>query len=1509
MKTHIFFLSIMALMVLAPKNSTAQLQKLNSTCQRNPKCYTAWANEMRSVVLISSTQSPWDHDPRGAGGGSGVLLNNVKSDKTPYILTALHVIQELDTDPSGLTFYFRYEYPCGIPDSFAYVTAQWKGPLTGATIVDSSSYYDIALLKLNQPIPDLDSVYYSGWDAKNGQTHGVTCIHHPYGWPAKLAFAAGWKFNDQYALYGPGWFWTVNFDTGYSAYGSSGSPVFDHLGHALGVVLESSDSCYGITAARAFQEQWFLFKTYLDPQNTGTLVLDGLDPNSVRQQITIDQKLADGTSVDSLGRWMPDSAFRPFPVPDTFWVNSNANETFKATLHFPSSQKYNNWFGKTDVTNIDTVKPSTSAVLSLLQRTWSGIVFQNRLVDVPTLNSGRIGFRDPWLYDTVDNNHCGAPTNRGQTNAIWHDTTSPFNPNMSLTGQHLKYNGVFLNEGDINNLQPPYYSVRVPQSQTLGDYQSRFMGWTATASNPAQFQNADSAQTPVVFQSSPDTVLALYKGYLISSTASALGPASTCAVRSGTVFSNNNLVNGFYGVYSSANSIWRIQSSDGINWYDGYSISLLPPAGTVYRSPTIGDLLSPYSLWFPVVWESVSSDASGVHHFVLLDGHSGFSWDGSNDILDAFTTSTDMMAAPTTASTKYTNGNQTDFAIFWKNPNGITYLDWWDLQNNPPTVDTTGTVPGTTSNSYNYAVASRSVTGSYEWCYVWEERGSSNTLYYGQCCPMNPNLNVTVSIATSSNGEKNINPTIVIDNAGNACVAWEYKNTSTFADNIKFIKFNASGSVVSNSAYAFATLYGSSDFASGPSLTDYRNIGSNNLTLVWSLPTNGEAAAYFRYGVWNDPFVLPSPGRFAKISQSALSSDTLRLSMFVGTNGPPYSINLQAIPSSAPAPPPPQLSSPGVNATGINVPDTNRWNRVFGAESYELQISTSSNFNSTVYEYPEIIDTSQAVSGLQYLTTYYWRVKTYNSNGASAWSSVWSFTTKIGPPAPPTLSSPANNSTNVSFSSPVAWNAASGATDYNLQVTTDSTFSTITTTNLSSTTENGITYTFWYPSLNHLTYYYWRVRSTNGSQTSSWSSQWSFRTDSASGGGGGGGGGCCPYIYVQGDTSLNEENNILPQSEHPGNEGKDVSDYYKLLKPPTAKNGHYELELKEFEHERSFLDQLQLIAVDHPSTDSIAVSSDGSIIQYRTPFRLADVVSGDTTLMYIFSEMDGITYGAGNGKKFNLKVKQNSDAFTTFSNAARGGVLIGGWVAHGYTGQTQCQPKETKVGSASGGDGFNVIEESSQPFTFRERPTLAYVPVKELKDTVTIDIGEKAQIDYVNLAIQVPDNYTTQDLEVVSAAHSRQGSVTSALTNADGSYATLVPGESIRLQFTAPPLDPTLTRSFILVSRGHYEHLADASAIEKPKSFLLSQGYPNPFNPTSTMDYQLAEPGLVSIVVYNTLGQEVSRLVQTQQDAGYYSTAWNAGSSPSGMYYVRMTVSDQSGKQLYAATKKLLLMK
>ncbi len=65
--------------------------------------------------------------------------------------------------------------------------------------------------------------------------------------------------------------------------------------------------------------------------------------------------------------------------------------------------------------------------------------------------------------------------------------------------------------------------------------------------------------------------------------------------------------------------------------------------------------------------------------------------------------------------------------------------------------------------------------------------------------------------------------------------------------------------------------------------------------------------------------------------------------------------------------------------------------------------------------------------------------------------------------------------------------------------------------------------------------------------------------------------------------------------------------------------------------------------------------------------------------------------------------------------------------------------------------------------------------------------------------------------------------------------------------------------------------------------------YPNPFNPETTVCYQLAESGKVSIEVYNIKGQKVSVLLDEEQEAGEHNFTWNAAGTNSGVYFIRLT--------------------
>lgn len=185
----------------------------------------------------------------------------------------------------------------------------------------------------------------------------------------------------------------------------------------------------------------------------------------------------------------------------------------------------------------------------------------------------------------------------------------------------------------------------------------------------------------------------------------------------------------------------------------------------------------------------------------------------------------------------------------------------------------------------------------------------------------------------------------------------------------------------------------------------------------------------------------------------------------------------------------PNLLSPGSGATDISLTPLLRWYTSPTATSYTLQVSTNSAFSSFVYNQSGITATSQAITGLSELSTYYWRVFASNSSGASAYSTVWSFTTTGAQPSPPTLASPANGATAIPLSTTLIWNATPNTLNYSLQVSLNSTF-----TNLIYY-ESGLTNTRQTISgLQTLKQYFWRVNASNNYGVSVYSGSWSFTT-------------------------------------------------------------------------------------------------------------------------------------------------------------------------------------------------------------------------------------------------------------------------------------------------------------------------------------------------------------------------------------------------------------------------------
>lgn len=94
-----------------------------------------------------------------------------------------------------------------------------------------------------------------------------------------------------------------------------------------------------------------------------------------------------------------------------------------------------------------------------------------------------------------------------------------------------------------------------------------------------------------------------------------------------------------------------------------------------------------------------------------------------------------------------------------------------------------------------------------------------------------------------------------------------------------------------------------------------------------------------------------------------------------------------------------------------------------------------------------------------------------------------------------------------------------------------------------------------------------------------------------------------------------------------------------------------------------------------------------------------------------------------------------------------------------------------------------------------------------------------------------------------------------------------------------------------------------------PAKTELSPNYPNPFNPTTNIAYNLSTKSRVTLEIYNILGQRVVQLVNAQQQpAGSYHYQWNGDSYASGTYLYRLIVRSSEG-QTYVKTRKMLLIK
>ncbi len=105
----------------------------------------------------------------------------------------------------------------------------------------------------------------------------------------------------------------------------------------------------------------------------------------------------------------------------------------------------------------------------------------------------------------------------------------------------------------------------------------------------------------------------------------------------------------------------------------------------------------------------------------------------------------------------------------------------------------------------------------------------------------------------------------------------------------------------------------------------------------------------------------------------------------------------------------------------------------------------------------------------------------------------------------------------------------------------------------------------------------------------------------------------------------------------------------------------------------------------------------------------------------------------------------------------------------------------------------------------------------------------------------------------------------------------------------------------IILTRGTLTGIEQQPGI--PSVLALHDNYPNPFNPTTTIRYDLPKAGVVRLAVFDVLGRQVAELINAQQAAGFHTITFNASGLSSGVYFYRLKANN------HTLIKKMLLMK
>ncbi|MFQ5570778.1 MAG: fibronectin type III domain-containing protein, partial [Rhodothermales bacterium] len=574
------------------------------------------------------------------------------------------------------------------------------------------------------------------------------------------------------------------------------------------------------------------------------------------------------------------------------------------------------------------------------------------------------------------------------------------------------------------------------------------------------------------------------------------------------------------------------------------------------------------------------------------------------------------------------------------------------------------------------------------------------------------------------------------------------------------------------------------------------------------------------------------------------------------------------------------LLNPDNNALDQPTTLTLAWTADPAADTYHLQVATSSSFSEIVFENANLTQTGRQVGPLLDGRTYYWRVLGENTAGTGPWSDIYSFTT-LTPQVPPdvvVLDDPLDNVVNMPTAITFDWEGTAGASEYHLQVSTTEDFSEIVFEN-----DNLVSTRRTVTSLDNNTTYYWRVRAANQAGAGPWSDVRRLTT--------------APPLpgVVTPRSPQNDATGVPPTVDLawdpvPGAASYDVQvgttfNFSQIvfdgrgIEGTTVQVGPLEVNRKHFWQVRA----VNVAGVGEWSARqrfTTALVAPG-VIGLISP----DDEAADQPLTVAFEweaepNADAYHFQLSTTEDFSEIVYQGANlSQTTTEVADLSGNTVYVWRVRG----------KNTVGTGPWSDVRRFTTMLTAP-----GPVALVAPddgAIDLPGIVPLEWEALADVDAYHLQVSTTEDFSqiVFDRDDLTETMTEVGPLAYLTTHYWRVHGKNAVGDG--------PWSGT--RRFTLAVGTGVESLGDGI----PGQYRLHQNYPNPFNPATTLRFDLPESAHVSLVIYDMLGRVVETLVSDTLPAGEFSFAWDATHRPSGIYLARL----QTGT--FSQTRQLLLLK